>query len=179
MVQTTIDYSVYCMEEDTFKVYRSPYPDSLDIYPIFDGIGVRIFNNEDLCFTIADSFEFKTGKGATINKQDAKSDLDEIAVIPNPYIATNILESSNPLITSGRGERVIQFINLPQECTIRIYSMRGNLVDVIKHNSTMDDGIERWGLVSKDGIDIAFGVYIFHVEAKGIGNKIGKFAVIK
>jgi len=178
-IQTTIDYSVYCVEEDTFKVYRSPYPDSLDIYPVFDGLGVRIFNNEDLCFTIADSFEFKTGKGATINKQDAKSDLDEIAVIPNPYIATNILESSNPLITSGRGERVIQFINLPQECTIRIYSMRGNLVDVIKHNSTMDDGIERWGLVSKDGIDIAFGVYIFHVEAKGIGNKIGKFAVIK
>ena len=36
-----------------------------------------------------------------------------------------------------------------------------------------------WDLVSKDGMDIAFGVYIFHVDAPGIGEKIGKFAIIK
>jgi len=28
-------------------------------------------------------------------------------------------------------------------------------------------------------MDIAFGVYVFHVDAPGIGEYIGKFAVIK
>jgi len=28
-------------------------------------------------------------------------------------------------------------------------------------------------------MDIAFGVYVFHIEAPGVGQKIGKFAVIK
>jgi hypothetical protein len=38
---------------------------------------------------------------------------------------------------------------------------------------------KKWDLVSKDGMDIAYGIYVFHVDAPGIGEKIGKFAVIK
>jgi len=52
-------------------------------------------------------------------------------------------------------------------------------VDVIEHYGTKIDGAESWDLVSKDGMDIAYGIYIYHVEAPGIGEKIGKFAVIK
>ena len=36
-----------------------------------------------------------------------------------------------------------------------------------------------WDLVSKDGMDISFGVYVYHVDAPGIGEKIGRFAIIK
>jgi hypothetical protein len=32
---------------------------------------------------------------------------------------------------------------------------------------------------SKDLLDIAYGVYIYHVDAGELGTKIGKFAVIK
>jgi hypothetical protein len=28
-------------------------------------------------------------------------------------------------------------------------------------------------------MDIAYGIYVYHVEAPGIGEKIGRFAVIK
>ncbi len=49
----------------------------------------------------------------------------------------------------------------------------------IEHNSTVDNGQEPWNLVSKDGMDIAFGVYIYHVDAPGVGEKIDKFAIIK
>ena len=52
-------------------------------------------------------------------------------------------------------------------------------MDTIEHYGGMNDGAESWDLVSKDGMDIAYGVYVFHVDAKGIGEKIGKFAVIK
>jgi hypothetical protein len=52
-------------------------------------------------------------------------------------------------------------------------------VDVIEHHGDRVDGAESWNLVSKDGMDIAYGIYIYHVEAPGIGQKIDKFAVIK
>jgi hypothetical protein len=32
---------------------------------------------------------------------------------------------------------------------------------------------------NKDGNEIPYGVYIYHVEAPGVGEKVGKFAVIK
>jgi len=125
-----------------------------------------------------DAFQFRTFEAAQVDKQAAKSDLNRIKVVPNPYVVTNPLEPRN-LFTSGRGERVIQFIHLPQKCTIRIFTMRGQLIKVIEHNSSIEDGSAKWNLVSRDGIDIAFGVYIFHVQAPGIGEKIGRFAIIK
>jgi hypothetical protein len=57
--------------------------------------------------------------------------------------------------------------------------MSGKLVQTIEHNSTISDGQEAWNLVSKDGMDIAYGIYVYHVDAPGIGEKIGRFAIIK
>ena len=45
--------------------------------------------------------------------------------------------------------------------------------------SSINDGAEPWDLKSKDGRDISYGVYIYHVDAPGIGKIIGKFAIIK
>ena len=103
--------------------------------------------------------------------------MDKIAVVPNPYTGAASFEPSSN--TVGRGERRIFFIHLPHECTIRIYTMSGKLVQTIEHNSTIADGQEAWNLVSKDGMDIAYGIYVYHVEAPGIGEKIGRFAIIK
>ena len=83
------------------------------------------------------------------------------------------------IITDGRGERRIDFINLPATCTIRIYTVAGALVKTLHKDSSPLDGSLSWNLVSEDGMDVAFGLYIFHVEAPGIGDKIGKFALIK
>ena len=43
----------------------------------------------------------------------------------------------------------------------------------------MDDSQEHWDLTTKDNFPLAYGVYIFHVDAPGIGEKLGRFAVIK
>ena len=97
--------------------------------------------------------------------------------MPNPYTGA---ASWEPISNSvGRGERRIFFIHLPNECTIRIYTLAGKLVDTIEHNSTIADGQEPWNLVSKDGMDISYGIYIYHVDAPGIGETIGRFAIIK
>ena len=128
-------------------------------------------------FRSGDVIKFTTlGKGYDADK--AKDDLENIAVVPNPYMVTASWEESSPF-RFGRGERKMYFINLPAECTIRIYTTRGYLVDEIVHNSSIDNGQEAWNLLNKDGQEISYGVYIFHVTAPGIGEKVGKFAVIK
>ncbi len=126
---------------------------------------------------MGDIFEFTT-KAAMIDKQQAKSGLDQIAVVPNPYIVSATWEPKS-LFSTGRGARMVEFIHLPKECTIRIYTVRGYLVDTIHHNKYIDDGSEFWDLRTKDGMEIAYGLYIFHIEAPGIGETIGKFAVVK
>jgi hypothetical protein len=73
----------------------------------------------------------------------------------------------------------VYFIHLPAKCTIRIYTISGNLVQTIEHNSSLANGQEPWNLISKDGMDISFGVYIFEVDAGSLGKKIGRFAIIK
>jgi hypothetical protein len=109
--------------------------------------------------------------------QKAQSDLDKVTVVPNPYAGA---ASWEPATTSvGRGERRIFFTHLPRKCTIRIYTIAGRLVQLLEHDSTIDDGEQSWNLVSRDGMDIAYGVYVFHVDAPGVGTTVGKFAVLK
>jgi hypothetical protein len=128
-------------------------------------------------FQANDIFEFSTQQ-QKIDVTQAKTDLDKIKVVPNPYIAAATWEPRNPYNT-GRGSRSIHFNHLPQACTIRIYNIAGELVATLDHNSPMMDGTEEWNLLTRDNLTVAYGVYIFQVDAPGVGVKIGKFAVIK
>ena len=124
-----------------------------------------------------DYFAFST-KAARMDENKLKNELDKIAVVPNPYIAAASWERKNRY-QSGRGERKIDFIHLPPVCTIRIYTVSGALVKTIYHNNALQDGSHSWNLVSEDGMDIAYGLYIYHVDVPGMGSHIGKFAVVK
>jgi len=130
-------------------------------------------------FRSGDVFELTT-KSAYVDQSVAKSNLDRIVVVPNPYVAAASWESRLPPgILSGRGERKIQFIHLPKKCTIRIYTVRGYLVRALEHDSPIDYGAESWDLKTKDGMDAAYGLYFYHIDAGDLGEKLGKFAIIK
>lgn len=128
-------------------------------------------------FLSSDKFRF-VASAAKINKEQAKADLENIKVVPNPYVASAKWEVKNPF-NSGRGPRLLYFTHLPSECTIRIFTVNGELVKTLEHNSALNDGSESWNLLTKDNLGISYGVYIYHIDAPGIGEKIGKFAVIK
>lgn len=98
-------------------------------------------------------------------------------VVPNPYVEAASFEPSRFNI-SGRGERRLEFRGLPGACTIRIYTVRGDLVQTLRHEGSLE-GYEAWNLRTKDNLDVAPGLYIFHVEAPGLGTHMGKFAIIK
>lgn len=128
-------------------------------------------------FSSTDSFSFAT-LAASTDSERAKNELRDVYVVPNPYVGTNELEPRNPVSRAERGDRRLYFANVPRKCTIRIYSLAGELIDTIHHDSTLDDGKAFWDLRTKDNMNIAYGLYIFQVESEE-GSFIGKFAVIK
>ncbi len=136
--------------------------------------GDRYIVRNNIPFSERDRYAFKTFK-ATKKEHVSQSVLDEVQVVPNPYVVSSILEKQ-PYFT-GRGERFIRFINLPSQCTIRIYTVNGDLVRTLQHRG-LENGTKRWDLVSKDGLEVAFGLYVYHIDAPGIGEKMGKFAII-
>ena len=137
-------------------------------------------------FLASDEFVFTTRASAT-DTELAREQLDDIRVVPNPYVVTNRFEPLNPFST-GRGPRVIQFTNLPPQCTVRIYTIGGKLVRSLERNMGSNDsvtpgdllnGILEWDLESEDNLTVSYGVYLYHVEAPGIGDHEGTFAIIK
>ncbi len=146
-----------------------------DIVDIESGDVFRIDIN--IPFAESDKYHFTT-ISSRISTDLAKSELDDIAVVPNPYVVTASWEPQHQF-ESGRGPRKIDFINLPTKCTIKIFTLSGYLVNTLHHSNPNEDGTYSWNMLSKDGLEIAYGLYIYHIDAVGIGEFTGKFALIK
>jgi hypothetical protein len=155
--------------------YDPPIDPGIDPIEPVDGDKFLILTTK--AFITGDYFTYSTKPGG-VNNQLAEQQLKDIKVVPNPYISAAAWESRN-LNSSGRGERRIDFIHLPAKCTIRIYSLAGALVKTLQKDSAFDDGTLSWDLITEDGMDTAYGVYVYHVDAPGVGETIGKFALIK
>lgn len=128
-------------------------------------------------FAGGDYFEFKS-HASHVDNTSAKNQLDKISVVPNPYVVQAKWERRS-LYQSGRGDRKIDFINLPAECTVKIFTVSGALVKTLEKIHSATNGSLSWDLISNDGMEVAFGLYIYHVHAPNVGEHIGKFAVIK
>lgn len=140
----------------SFDVSKGALPDSGDVFEIK---GAQLF-------TPADTFYFSSRQ---ISASTVSQNLKKIHVVPNPYLANASWELQE-------GTRKIQFVNLPDICTIRIYTLSGDLITTLEH--TDGSGAENWDLMSEGGRSIAAGIYVYHVESK-YGNFVGKFAVVK
>jgi hypothetical protein len=142
------------------------------------GAGDKYVVNTTKPYRSGDVFEFTT-EIPTVDNAVAGSLLDRIRVVPNPYVTASSFEPPlNPGITSGRGERKIDFTHLPAGATIRIYTSRGDHVASLRHEGAINDGTVSWNLKTKENLDIAFGIYFYVVESP-VGNKTGKIAIIK
>ena len=104
----------------------------------------------------------------------ARNVMDDIRVVPNPYKGSADWEE-----WTGSGIRLgkIYFMNLPSRCTIRIYTIAGDLVRTLEHND-VTFGAMGWDLTGEAGVQVASGIYVYHVDAPDYGEKVGKFAVL-
>ena len=99
-------------------------------------------------------------------------------VVPNPYVGAASFEPQR-FAVSGRGERKIEFRNIPSGATIRIFTLSGELVETLRHDGTATSSAVSWNLRNSDNLEVAPGLYIYHVDASKTGEFIGKFAIIK
>ncbi|MCC6369449.1 MAG: hypothetical protein IT236_00445, partial [Bacteroidia bacterium] len=135
-------------------------------------------------------YNFNTNDIATLFNQSAvlKNGLDLIRVVPNPYYGSSQYETR-------RTDNFVRITNLPNKCTIKIFMMNGTLVRTIKRDVTgqediylgtstgSGDDIKRskrssyieWDMKNQNNISVASGLYIFHIDAPGVGEKIIKW----
>lgn len=96
----------------------------------------------------------------------AVSALDQIRIVPNPYYAFSSYEANSI-------DNRIKITNLPEECKISIFNMNGGLVKQINKSNELT--FEDWNLKNHVGVPIASGMYIFHIQVPGVGEKILKW----
>lgn len=100
----------------------------------------------------------------------AQEALDALAIVPNPYKGASDYELTNL-------SDVVRFTNMPQNATIRVFTLAGTLVKTITKSgpSTSLD----WDLTTEEDLPLASGMYLVHVEVPGVGEKVIKFGVVK
>lgn len=106
----------------------------------------------------------------------------EVKVVPNPYRIDHdyTFESGG---WEGRAakwtenNRLIKFVHLPATCTIRIFTIAGDLVATLHHDDP-NRGDKDWNLLTESNRALASGIYVFAVESE-LGTQVGKFVVIR
>jgi hypothetical protein len=130
-------------------------------------------------FGVNDSLEFKVNAEIPLVSSNIKSEMEKIQVVPNPYVAGNTMEPAVTIINNEQ-QRRLMFTHIPANCRIKIFTVSGVLVDEIIVEQEPSNGIVHWDLLSSENLDIAAGMYIYHVKSDVTSDeKIGKFAVIK
>ncbi|MCC5935566.1 MAG: hypothetical protein JJU35_15065 [Balneolales bacterium] len=146
-------------------------PFGLTVDPV-EGDELQFFTVKPL--TSADEFTF-TIEGSNfpgVDLTEVEDPLALIRVVPNPYLTTHEAEPR-------AGGRQLHFTNLPQQATIRIFTVAGRLVQTLNINNPATESRYVWDMITNDNRELSYGVYIYHVDAPGVGEKVGKFAVIK
>jgi len=96
-----------------------------------------------------------------------------VSVVPNPYLVRNYMESS-------ANTPKLMFTNLPDSCNIFIYTITGDLVDIIEHKDASGNGMEYWNVLTNPNLTPASGIYLYVVETIDQKHRVtGKFAIIK
>jgi len=120
--------------------------------------------------------------------------LNQVLVVPNPYRVDQDYTYENGG-WEGRARdwtensRLIKFIHLPSQCTIRVFSLTGDLIatlpftspivtDVNNNRVPSNIGELSWDILSDSHRALASGVYIFTVESE-FGTQVGKFVLIR
>lgn len=116
-------------------------------------------------------FYTMTNKPAYL-RRPAGEELDEITVVPNPFH----IGAKNIQFGSEAQDR-LAFYGLPPQCTIRIFTERGDLVDTIDHSDGSGD--ELWDSTTSSRQIIVSGLYIAHIETPQGESAIRKFTVIR
>jgi len=102
----------------------------------------------------------------TGSQDKLKEALDIINIVPNPYYAFSEYERN-------RLETKVKITNLPEQCTVKIFTVNGKLVREFKKDSPITS--LDWDLTNFKAIPVASGIYLIHVSVPDVGERVLKF----
>lgn len=172
-----------------FKVWRSIA--GMGPWKLLGEVNVGTVNNENLYQFVDEDETYKLGEqkfysvtsvdgngtesGRTNitahvkNVRNAEK-LTKVYAVPNPFVVESGFE--------GNGQKnAIGFYGLPEQCTIRIFSYAGQLVETIEHNSPTFS--TAWFQVTRNNQDLASGIYFYVVTTPKGERATGKLVIIK
>jgi hypothetical protein len=140
-----------------------------------------------------ESSRLQTMRRVIVGVQAVSNGSEPIGVYPNPYYSKAYWDGTE------ERDRKLYFTNLPGRAEIRVYTLAGDLVDVMQHDAAsyngsdirwfqkyadgtqqMSGGQHAWDLITQKDQAIASGLYLFTVKDLDSGNiQRGKFLVIK
>jgi hypothetical protein len=181
------------MSAQDSTIARNPWADALYIVGLERNDAASFFRNgEILTIPVAypfiggrDVFTFKTNKrGEALTADDRKTQFNRVNVYPNPLFAFNPTSS---YIRTAAGQPTVSddafvtFSNLPEDVTIRIFSLSGSLIRTL---TSADKRLGQsspfldWNLQNENGLRVASGMYIAVVTSPNLGEKVLKLAII-
>jgi hypothetical protein len=133
--------------------------------------------------TVNYKMAFPQATAADVSTQDLPA-----YVYPNPYRFDGGYRvdgfEGRDLTTRGKApdrQRKIHFANLPPECTIRIYTLDGDMVRELTHNADPQDptsGHDSWDLITRNTQLVVSGIYYWTVEEPDGKVQMGKLVII-
>ncbi|MCZ6703351.1 MAG: hypothetical protein O6940_09955, partial [Ignavibacteria bacterium] len=163
---------------DSLKaVAKSPFFDALYVAGIQRALGhetaemtgiykIGVFS----LLTPEDKYRFKVNLDITA---DAERDLfNKINVFPNPLFANNPVTAY-----TGESGQYVTFSFLPEEVTIKVYSLAGHLIRTLEKND--ESPYMKWDLKNEFGKRVGSGMYLAIISNLRLGEKVLKFAIIQ
>ncbi|HEY6865781.1 MAG TPA: hypothetical protein VI792_00905, partial [Candidatus Eisenbacteria bacterium] len=133
------------------------------------GGGTRVERIESPLVTAIDSIVVPHGTAA--------GGAGSVWVVPNPYRGGAAWD--RPPVRGDAFGRHIDFMGLPRaRCTIKIWTVAGDLVAQVEHEGSGGDGEAAWNLISRNGQDVESGIYLFTVDSS-LGHQTGRFVIIR
>ena len=165
--------------------------DSVSVFGMYTSSGIFSFEyaetGETDSLQAGDVFQVTTEKPFQVSNRisyrtegpanpRATVDLNQVKVVPNPYYIRADWDEN-------KYTNHIMFTNLPEKCTIKIFTVSGILIKEITHDAFSGDsnsmgGAHTWNLRNKEELRIASGLYIFQVDSDH-GDYVGKFVVVR
>ncbi len=128
-------------------------------------------------YTEEDVYQFSTLAGTTVTEEDERARWEKVNVYPNPLFGYNTLSN---YYSNTPDEPFVTFTNLPEEVTIKIYSLSGTLLRTLstEDKDSPTSPFLRWDLENESELRVASGMYLAIVSNPTYGDKVLKFAII-
>lgn len=110
-------------------------------------------------------------------RTESRDRANDVRVVPNPYRGSAPWDRAP--VPGDVFARHIDFIHLPRAIsTIKIWTLAGDFVAQIVHDGRSGNGQAAWDMISRNGQDVASGVYLFTVDSP-LGRATGRFVLIR